>query len=107
MPAARKPTKFIAVLVALAVLIPFAPTHIAASADASSKLDPTLKARSRHLTGSSRVIVRAGAGVPLQTIALLIRTTGGTLGRQLSSVASHVAVVPCGFGTRTRLWSSS
>lgn len=86
--------RFIAALVAIAAFTPFEATHIAAFADASSKLDAVLKSRAHQHTGRSRVIVRPTAGVPVQAIGPIIHNVGGSLGRRLPTSAGHVAVVP-------------
>ena len=87
-------TKFLAVLVVVAALAPVEPTHVAAFADASSKLDAVLNARSNLHTGQSRVIIRSAPGVSLPRIAALVQITGGQLGRALTGVSGQVALVP-------------
>jgi len=94
MRAARKRGKFVAALVVLAALTPVEPTHVAASQDALSKLDPVLKARSHQSFGQSRVIIRTAVGSSPSAIGPLIHWTSGTLGRQLPGIASQVAIVP-------------
>jgi serine protease AprX len=94
MRATQKPMIFVAAMLILGALIPFDPTQVAASADASSKLDPVLKARSRQSKGQSRVILRTTIGASLPAVGPLIRGVGGKLGRQLSTISGQVAVVP-------------
>ena len=91
--AAPKRAKFVAALLVLSALIRVDHTHLAASQDALAKLDPVLKARSHHLFGQSRVIIRTGGG-SLSGIGPLLHWTNGTPGRRLSGIASQVAVVP-------------
>jgi len=69
-------------------------THVAAFADASSKLDAVLNARANLSTGQSRVIIRAADSVPLPRMAALAALTGAQLGRSLAGVNGQVAVVP-------------
>ncbi len=95
MGAARNQLKFIAALSILAALVPFDATHLVASTDISAKLDAVLQARATQQTGMSRVIIRRSAVGALSNVMPLIqRTAGAAIGRQLSSIASHVAVVP-------------
>jgi serine protease AprX len=89
-------TRFLVVLIVLAALTPGEPTQVAAFADASSKLDVVLNARSNLLTGQSRVIIRSAAGVSLPRIASLVQLFGGQLGRKLDGVSGQVAIVPNG-----------
>ncbi len=96
MSAAPKRAKFVAALLVLSALIRVDHTHVAASQDALAKLDPVLKARSHQLFGHSRVIIRTGGGVSPSAIGPLLHWTNGAPGRQLSGIASQVAVVPNG-----------
>ena len=89
-----KPVRFLWVLLALAILTPLDATHLAASPDALRKLDRVLQARTRQLSGSSRVIVRTGPTASPNGIGSLIRGAGGIPGRELSTSASYVATVP-------------
>jgi serine protease AprX len=90
-----KRLRFIATLVVLAALAPADPTYVAASQDKLSKLDSELRTRAQQGTGHSRVIIRTTAGVSSSAVASVIRGAGGgAMGRQLSSIASHVAIVP-------------
>ncbi len=95
MGAARNRLRFIAAVSILAALVPFESTHLVASTDIWAKLDPVLQARATQRTGSSRVIIRRSAVSALSNFVPLIqRTAGASIGRQLTSIASHVAVVP-------------
>jgi serine protease AprX len=95
MSAARKRLKFIAALSLLAALIPVEPTHLVASTDSLAKLDPVLQVLANQGTGSSRVIIRRSAVGALSTVVPLIqRIAGAAIGRQLTGISSHVAVVP-------------
>ena len=95
MRAARNRLKLIAALAIFAALTPFEPTHLVASTDSVSKLDPVLQVRATQRTGSSRVIIRRSAvGALSNFVPLLQRTAGTSIGRQLTSISSHVAVVP-------------
>ncbi len=78
----------------LAALTPVESTHVAAFTDASSKMDAGLNARANLPTGQSRVIIRFDASVPLPRIAALVQLTGAQLGRPLTGINAHVAVVP-------------
>ena len=53
-----------------------------------------LQARTRHLNTYSRVIVRTRPAATAKGVAALVRGAGGRSGRQLSTIAGHVAVVP-------------
>ena len=94
MRAAPKRARFVAALLVLLALTPVEHTHLAASQDALSKLDPVLKVRSHQFFGHSRVIIRTGGGAPVSAIGNLLQWTNGTPGRRLSGIASQVAVVP-------------
>jgi serine protease AprX len=95
MGAARNRLKFIAALSILAALVPLDPTQLVASTDILTKLDPVLQVRATQWTGSSRVIIRRSAVAALSNVVPLIqRSAGAWLGRQLTSISSHVAVVP-------------
>jgi serine protease AprX len=63
----------------------------AAALHADGKLDRELQARAEAPRGHSRVIVRFVPGVSGDTV---IRTVGGTAGRQLTSVGAVVADIP-------------
>ena len=92
--AAPKRVKFVAALLVLSALIRVDHTHLAASQDVLAKLDPVLQARSHQFFGHSRVIIRTGGGLSLSAIGPLLHWTNGAPGRQLSGIASQVAVVP-------------
>jgi serine protease AprX len=87
--------KLLATLIALAVVTPVEPTHIAAFSDAS-KLDAVLALRANQFAGESRVIVQSTDGVSLPRIVSLVQLGGGRLGRSLPGIAAQVAVVPNG-----------
>lgn len=96
MGAARNPTLFAALLVVAAAISPFDSTQVSVSANAASrKLDSLLQERASHSTGWSRVIIRASSDLPAN-LAPIIEQAGGTLGRRLTKIASHVAFVPNG-----------
>jgi serine protease AprX len=94
MRAADKWKVFVAALMFVCVLGPLEPTHLAASPDASGKLDSVLKGRARKNGGYSRVIVRAAEGVSGATLGRLLRGVGALPGRQLRSIGGQVIVVP-------------
>jgi serine protease AprX len=94
MRATFKVAKFLTALLGLAMLAPLGSTRLAASPDALRKLDRVLQARTRHLNGYSRVIVRTPSATSVTGIGPLVRGAGGMTGRVLSTIASQVAVVP-------------
>ncbi len=95
MGAASRPTTFFAVFCFLAAAVGvFDSTQVAVSAKtASQKLDPVLQKRASLLTGESRVILQAG-GVDASSVEPIVKKAGGKLGRRLSGIDSHVAIVP-------------
>src|SRR5688500_20155057 len=74
--------------VMLAAFVPGAPAAGAPSGEAT--LDRELRARARAARGSSRVILRFEPGV---SDVAAIRRLRGTIGRRLTSVGWHVAVI--------------
>jgi subtilisin family serine protease len=89
-----KPARFLATLLALALLAALGPVYLAARPDPAEKLDSVLKGNAKHRSGFSRVIVRIDPAHPKKEIAQLIRSLGGKLGRKLPSISSQVALVP-------------
>ena len=87
---------FIALLLAVGIFTPFETTHVAAFTDATSKLDTVLKKRLQYPSGRSRVIIQASEGLSTEAMAPLVLDAGGALGRRLSGIRSHVAVLSNG-----------
>ncbi len=96
MGAAFSSVRFFAALIISATAIgPFQSTQTPLFADTSSqKLDPVLRDRASKPGGRSRVIVRT-AGTPA-VLSSVVQQAGGSMGRHLAGISSHVAFVPNG-----------
>jgi serine protease AprX len=95
----RNPATLVRLFVVLLLVGTAAPsvnTTLAASPGpvALAKLDPILQRRLSHLTGSSRIIVRAAEGTSLGALASLIEQAGGIPGRAFPLIGARVGQVP-------------
>jgi serine protease AprX len=84
--------RLFAVVLLLALVSP-ATVHLRASVS-TEKLDSLLQQRARMSGGRSQVIIRANDFQALAGLRSLVASTGGTLQRELPSIAGQVAVIP-------------
>ncbi len=87
------PLRYFAALFLIVALAPAASAQAADHAPRRSKLGPILRARAARAGGWSRIIMRAPDAASLAQMALLVRASGGVLGRPLPVIGGRVAWV--------------
>src|SRR5256885_13804029 len=88
----RSSLGFAASLLLVAVLGP--PIAARAQTASAPKLDPLLQQRATRFLGSTKVVVRAADAVSLTQLSLVVKLSGGSVGRLLPTVGGLAATVP-------------